>query len=315
MPINTLEYTTIFQEELDRQMVVESTSGWMEPNASAVKYNGGKEVKVPIMNMDGLGKYDKDNGFVQGAVSLEYKTMEMTQDRGRTFQLDAMDVNETNFVASAASVMGEFQRTKVVPEVDAYRYSKIARIAIDNGRVTAGYTAKATDILKTLRGDLYSIWDEIGEGHELVVSISTLIAKTLEESAEIQKILGVTEFAKGDIKLKVRTLDDVPLLRVPSARMFTAFDFFDGETAGQEKGGFKHKDDASEINWLITARRAPIAVSKTDTVRIFDPMTTQKANAWKLDYRKFHDLWILPNRVKGVWVNTKKAVTAATETE
>ncbi len=49
----------------------------------------------------------------------------MTQDRGRKFLLDAMDVNETNFVASAGTVMGEFQRLHVAPEVDAYRISKV----------------------------------------------------------------------------------------------------------------------------------------------------------------------------------------------
>ena len=50
----------------------------------------------------------------------------MTQDRGRSFNLDAMDVNESNFIATAGNVMGEFQRTKVVPEIDAYRISKLA---------------------------------------------------------------------------------------------------------------------------------------------------------------------------------------------
>lgn len=53
----------------------------------------------------------------------------MTQDRGRTFQLDAVDVDETNFALVAGNVMGEFQRTKVIPEIDAYRYSKIAELA------------------------------------------------------------------------------------------------------------------------------------------------------------------------------------------
>lgn len=63
----------------------------------------------------------RDEGYVQGAVTLEYETKRMTQDRGRKFQLDSMDVNETNFVATAAAVMGEFQRMYVVPEIDAYR--------------------------------------------------------------------------------------------------------------------------------------------------------------------------------------------------
>ena len=35
----------------------------------------------------------------------------------------------------------------------------------------------------------------------------------------------------------------------------------------------------------------------------FDPPTNQNANAWKIDYRKYHDLWIADNSMDGVFVN------------
>ena len=54
-------------------------------------------------------------------------------------------------------------------------------------------------------------------------------------------------------------------------------------------------------------RQAPIAVSKTDVTRIFDPMTNQNANAWKIDYRKYHDLWITDNGMEGVLVSVNSA--------
>ena len=114
MPINTLEFARITQTQLDKQVIAEATSGWMELNSSRVKYSGGNEVKIPKLSMDGLGNYDRDNGFVQGSVTLEWETKKLTQDRGRTFQLDSMDVDETAFVATAASVMSEFQRTRVM---------------------------------------------------------------------------------------------------------------------------------------------------------------------------------------------------------
>ena len=125
MPINTLEFARITQTELDRQVEVEATSGWMELNSSRVRYNGGNEVKIPILDMDGMGDYDRDNGFTQGSVNLKWQTRTLTQDRGRTFLLDAMDVDETAFVATASSVMSEFQRRQVIPEIDSYRYSSI----------------------------------------------------------------------------------------------------------------------------------------------------------------------------------------------
>ena len=72
----------------------------------------------------------------------------MTMDRGRKFLLDKMDVDETDFVASATTVMGEFQRTQVIPEVDAYRYSRIYALAKDKYGKT--YTPAASTILSTL---------------------------------------------------------------------------------------------------------------------------------------------------------------------
>lgn len=304
MPINTLEYAKLFQTTLDEQMVAMSTSGWMESNSGQVKYSGGNEVKIPKITMDGLGDYDRDKGFAQGSVSLTYGTYTMTQDRGRTFQLDAMDVDETNFVTSAATIMGEFQRTWVVPEIDAYRYSKIYAMAKAKGKVNgAGYTPEANTIFDALTADITAIEDIVGENEEIVITISALAAQKLDMADKIEKKLDVTDFAHGKVSRKVKSLDEKPIIRVPSARMKTAYIFNDGETSGQTGGGFTPATDAKQVNWIITVRRCPIAVSKTDKIRIFDPGTNQKADAWKLDYRKYHDLWIPDNKMDGVIVN------------
>ena len=168
MAINTLEYAKNFQQSLDKQMLVGATSGWMEANAQNVKYNGGDTVKMPEISIGGLAKYDRDNGFNQGAVTLKYADYKLTQDRGRTFQLDSMDVDESNFVSSAGNVMGEFQRTQVIPEVDAFRYSKIAALAKGASRETATFTPDKTNVLEKLD-------DEIG-----VIGHFVLIQRALE---------------------------------------------------------------------------------------------------------------------------------------
>ena len=305
---NTLEYTKIFQTELDKQMVVGATSGWMELNSNMVKYNGGNEVKIPQVVMDGMGDYDRDAGFVKGSVTLSYQTHTLTQDRGRTFSLDAMDVNETNFVASAGMVLGEFQRTKVIPEVDAYRYSKIASLAIAGDKASGGYTAATTDILEKLLTDIYAIYDIVGEGTPLVITMNMAIGSILDTADKVEKKMDVVNFGKGDIQLKVKGIDGIPILKVPSSRMKTAYVFNDGTTAGQEFGGFTADIAAKDINWIISARNSVIGVSKTDTPRIFDPMTNQAAHAWKIDYRKYHDLWVPTNKMDGIFVNIKQTL-------
>lgn len=304
MAINTLEMAKIFQQALDKQMLVGATSGWMESNAQNVKYNGGDTVRMPEISVGGLAKYDRDSGFNQGAVTLKYKDYKLTQDRGRTFHLDAMDVDESNFVASAGNVMGEFQRLQVIPEVDAFRYSKIAALAKGATHETAAFTPTKDNILEALDAEITKIQDIVGDAEPLVIMMSTPARTILNGAKDITKFLDTTAFKAGVIDTKVKTYNEIPIFSVPSARMKTAYVFNDGKTAGQEAGGFKADTTAKDINWIIIARRAPIAISKTDKTRIFAPDINQKADAWKLDYRKFHDLWIPSNKLAGVWVNT-----------
>lgn len=303
MAINTLEMAKIFQQSLDKQMGIEATSGWMESNAVNVKYNGGDTVRMPRISTTGMARYDRDEGFNRGSVTLSYDDYKLTQDRGRTFQLDSMDVDESNFIASAGTVMGEFQRLQVVPEVDAYRYSRIAALAKNAHRTTDGFTPSETNILAQLDKEITDLQDAIGEAEQLVILMATPIRTVLNNVKNIERHLDVTQFKAGAIDTKVKTYNEIPILSVPSLRMKTAYVFNDGKTTGQEAGGFKADTAAKAINWIIISRRAPIAISKTDKVRIFAPDVNQKADAWKLDYRKFHDIWIPTNKLAGVWAN------------
>jgi hypothetical protein len=305
--MNTFQYAQIFQQELDRQVVAKATTGWMEANAGLVIYNGGNTVKVPKITTDGLGNYDRANGFTSGASTLTYETFTMSQDRGRTFMLDRMDVDETNFVATASTIMGEFQRTQVIPEIDAYRYSKIASLAITKDAAVGGYTPIADDILSKLKADITSIQDVIGADVPLVITMSTATLGILENSKELVKQLNVGQF-NGNVSNQVKFVEECPIVEVPSARLKTAYIFNDGKTSGQTAGGFTPDASAKTINWIICAQNAPIAVSKTDNMRIFDPNVNQTADAWKLDYRKYHDLWIMDNKFTTIKVNIKEAL-------
>lgn len=303
---NTLHYAQLLQTTLDKQVVAQATSGWMELNSSMVKYNGGNEVKIPKLTMDALGDYDRTNGFVDGAVTLSWQTRELTQDRGRSFSIDRMDLDETAFVPTAATVMGEFQRTKVIPEIDAYRYSYVGSKSIAEGK-NREYDPSEADILKQLKADIYDIHDIAGE-IPLIITLSTKVLAMLDNSEELKKQLSVIDFVKGELKTKVRAIDINPIISAPSARMKTSYLFSDGKTAGQEGGGFKPAEDAKELNWIICPRQAVIGVSKTDKIRIFTPDENQKADAWKLDYRKYHDAWILDNQFDLIRTSTRKTV-------
>ena len=231
----------------------------------------------------------------------------MTQDRGRKFQLDSMDVDETNFVTTASSVMGEFQRTKVIPEIDAYRLSKIATEAINAnvaGMVQYGYTPGAanTSALRKVKEGIAAIRDLGYDGPLVIHATDSFI---LELELELANKISTVNFKKGGIITKVPAVDEVPIIPTPANRLVTAIKLNDGKTSGQEKGGFEKGATAKDINFEIMPLKTPVAISKQDKMRIFDPNTNQKADAWAMDYRRFHDLWILENKVNSIYVSIK----------
>lgn len=309
---NTIEYAEILQNSLDKKIVQDMVTGWMDANASRngqVKYTGGKEVKIPQLTVDGLGDYSRtaDNGYTKGDVKFEYKTYTMTQDRGRKFQIDAMDVDETNFVLTATTIMSEFQRTQVCPEIDAYRLSALATkaIAVENKEnVEYGYTVNNSTIINKIKKGI-KVLREKGFDGQLIIMCNYDTQLAIEE-ASLGKLASVT-FAKGGINTQVPSIDGCPIIPVTQNRLYTAITLQDGKTSGQTAGGYKKASTAKDVNFLIIPLEVPIGITKQDVMRIFDPLTNQAANAWSMDYRRYHDLWVLDSKKEGVFANIKDA--------
>mgnify|MGYP001367654348 FL=1 len=245
---------------------------------------------------------------ISSGVTLEYETRKMTQDRGRKFQLDPIDINENNFVTTAAAVMGEFQRMYVVPEIDAYRISKIATETIaakKAGMVSYGYTpgATGTSALRKIKEGIKAI-RELYNGPLVIHATPDMI---MELEMELSGKIISTTFSKGGIDTAVPSVDGGPIVSTPSNRMYTAITIYDGKTSGQEQGGYVKGTTAKDINFFICPRTTPIAVTKQDIMRIFDPTINQKLNAWQMDYRRFHDIWVLDNKLDSIYLSIKDA--------
>lgn len=302
---NTIQYATIFQNKLDELAIQEMLTSWMDGNAGQIIYTGGKEVKIPKLTVDGLADYGRQGnvGYVQGDVNFSYETMTMSQDRGRGFSIDANDVDETGFALTASSVMGEFQRTKVVPEIDAYRLSKVAAAALDANKKYS-YTPAKDTIIQEIKAGIKAI-REAGHNGDLVIH-ATYDVMLEVEMALLGKIQSAT-FSAGGIDTTCPVIDGCPIIVTPQNRMYSQIQLYDGKTQGQEAGGYAKAANANDMNFIIMQRTTPIAVTKQDVMRIFDPNTNQTANAWAMDYRRYHDLWVKDNAASSIYVNLKGA--------
>jgi len=277
------------------------TSGLDTPAALIKSTPVPNAVLVPKMVLQGLGDYDRNGGFTAGDVTLSWETHTFTQDRGRTFNVDAYDDEETLKVAFGM-LAGEFIRTKVIPEVDAYRLSVYASKA---GTAATPATLDAAGVVAAIDAGILALDDsEVGaEGRQFYCTPE--VYQLMKQNTTLQKRFDV-QSGNGTVDRRIELFDGMPVKKVPQTRMYKGITMYDGSTTGQEAGGYiKTVSTGKDINFMIIHPSAVVQLTKTALPRIFDPMTNQQANAWKFDYRLYHDAFVPDNKVKGIYLHNK----------
>ncbi len=302
MSLNLNNISVKMTDVLDKAVAEKPVTGFLADNTLRGKFVGAKTVMIPEMNVSGLGNYDRDTGFVSGTVSVSATPFTLAMDRGRSFQLDREDHDESGVADLAGQILGEFVRTQVVPEVDAYVLSKLAGYAVTKNQTVTG--TPATEALKMLQKSIAAAQNAIGYDEELVAFVDGTMWQALQSSSDLSRMLVTSDFRKGELNTRVNSYNGVAILPVPDSRMKTAYTFNDGTTEGQEDGGFVPTDSAKSIGLLLIPRRAASLIKKTEQVRCFDPAHNLQADAWKMDYRLYYDVVLKNSLAKGIYTYT-----------
>lgn len=246
------------------------------------------EMIIPKMSMDGLADYSRDGGYVAGDVTLNYETVGFNYDRGRAFTIDAMDDEETAGVAFGR-LASEFIRTKVAPEMDAFRFAAYA--AADGVSKESGNLATGEDVLAALVKAQSEMDDaEVPiDGRYLFISAPLynlmLNVDTTRSTAVLDSFAGVA--------------------RVPRSRFFTEIELLDGQTDDALAGGYKKGDGAEEINFLMVQKSSLLQYPKHTVNKIITPEQNQTSDAWKFFYRAYGVADVYENKKAGVYLHTK----------
>lgn len=278
---------TKFTKNLDKIIESESETAFLNMNGALLgEMNGVGEIKVPKMTVDGLANYDRTDGFVTGGVDIEWETRKLEFDRGREFVIDVMDDEEHEALVSA-NVMAEFERTKVIPEMDAIRFARLAE--------NAG-TSEAEDFedpTKALEAVL--LMEECMQDHGKELSSVTLCLtgrmKTLLRKSQPWRI-GQGEDPNGNFE----TFDDMHLKVISGERFYTAVDLLDGKSSDEATGGYRKSESGANINFMGLTSDAAEAIQRHKALRYFSPEVYQKSNAHCWQMRVFHDLIVLDNK-------------------
>jgi len=311
MPINSIAKTTTFTKELDKAFAQKAVTGFLLDNAFGAKFVGTKEVSIPDIDFVGLADYDRDEGFSRAKMTVARSVYELTQDRARSLQIDREDMDEAGIERLAGNILGEYVRTKVVPECDCYTLSKLFGISVTKNH-TAAFDASASAI-EQLIAQINNVQAIRGFDEELVAFIDPTMWNALMLGALNKGIIEIKDFKQGDINLQVRHLNGCALIPVAEARMKTKYNKVETVTEGENdptKGGLVQDTDgvtvgeditAKSVRCLVMPKKAASLVKKSEKLRVWTPDQNIDADAYKFDYRIYYDAFVKKSQADGIY--------------
>ena len=312
----SVNYATIFSPVIDQALVATLTSAPMQADAADIKYEGGSTIKLATITTSGLGNYDRATGYPTGAIDVDWVTYAFDKDRAIRLNIDKFDVDETNFVDTVANAVKVLREENTDPEIDAYRYAKVfSAVAGSSLAATpapmATYVPDKGDILTKLQDDMTAVQDTVGETSPLVCYMSRQAYGVLSKSSEMDKILQVLETNINGVMTKVKGLDSMPIIPVPSSRMRTAYTFNSGASS---TFGFAAATTAGKINWIIAPRGALKGVVKGDEVKVIEPAVNQSFSGWSIMFRLYHTLIVLSAKIPSMRISFQPGTSALSVT-
>ncbi|MCM1115612.1 MAG: hypothetical protein NC397_08970 [Clostridium sp.] len=291
---NEIDLAKIYVPLLDEAYKQASLTADLDASADLVREGfNANEIVIPKLDMDGLGDYSRNDGYVNGDATLVWQTVQCDYDRGRKFQVDDLDNIETGGVAFG-KLSGEFIRTKVVPELDAYRLSSYASV-----------------------DGITSVEAELSDGQKAVDAISAAMAKMDDDEVPAEgRLLYITPalrraISQLDTTKSREVLEDFSkIIKVPQSRFYTAIKRLDGKTAGETAGGYKKAANGKNLNFMIIHPSAVIQANKIVKPKILSPDVNPDADAWTFGYRIVSHAETYDNKLAGIYAHNAPAPSA-----
>ena len=286
---NNIQLAKIYTNLLDEVYQQNALTAVLESDASLARAGANaNEIVIPKISMDGLADYSRNSGYVNGDVNLTWETVKFNYERGRAFTVDDMDNEETQNLAFGR-LAGEFIRTKVVPELDAFRFAKYA--ATTGAGTATGTLATGADVIAALR----TATSAMDEAEVPIENRYLFITPTL---------YGLIQDMDNTKSREVLSRF-VEVIQVPQTRFYSAIELLDGKTGGEEKGGYKKADGGVELNFEIIHKPATLQFTKHAVPKIISPAQNQDADAWKYGYRNYGLCDTYENKAAGIYVHNR----------
>lgn len=261
------------------------------PNSDPFYY---KDYAAYAGNVDTNGR----DGFAIGGTSLTWEIFRLQYKRGRQFRIDYISDEETAKVIIGNAVE-EFNRVKVIPEVDASRFSLIA----DAASTSLG-NLKVEDLTddNTIIGDFNGAFEWLTE-HEVpeeqqVIFVNPAVMTYIRNSTELTKFITQGDYkSNAGIDFTVEKYAGRPIITVPSNRFFT--------NVLLTNNGYRAQATSKLINYMVVSTKAVVPVRKLEWSKVYGPEMSGLAgfHGYLINYLIYHGVVIPRNKIVGVFAS------------
>lgn len=256
------------------------------------------ELIIPKLSMQGLADYSRNGGYIDGDVTLTNESVRCNFDRGRMFTVDTLDNAETAGLAFGR-LAGEFIRTKVVPELDAFRFAAYAQTT-GISTVTGAALSTGAGVVEAIRAAINKMdEDEVPQEQRYLYITPTLLG--LVEDLDTTKSKKVLE---GFTKItKVPQSRFYTKIAQKSGKVITTGEGQSASTTDETAGGYAKASDGKNINFMVIHKPALIQYQKHTVPKVITPEQNQTADAWKFGYRTVGIADAYENKVAGIYLH------------
>ncbi|MEG1752535.1 MAG: hypothetical protein RR234_01345 [Christensenella sp.] len=245
------------------------------------------ELIIPKLTMQGLGEYNSNDGYTKGDITLMNETVKCNFDRSRSFSVDSLANQETANIAFG-SLAGEFIRTRVVPELDAFRFASYSGKSGISKIAAGAALADGAAVVAALRAATNKMdEDEVPFEDRHLFITPTLHGMVLDLDTNKSKEI-LTRFASVTL--------------VPQTRFYTAISQKTGKT-GEEAGGYTKATAAKNINFMIIHKAAVIQFEKHVEPKLIYARDNQTADAHNFGYRNVGIADAYENKLAGIYLH------------
>lgn len=307
----------------DKVYKTDSRAALLTQGMGLVKFSvdNARVVRVAKVSYGGLSDYNRNNvelgaepgiaptvdngnlvgkrGYQEAAASLVWETRELTQDRGAKYVIENFDDEETAGLAVGAATT-EINRTIVVPEVDAYCFSQIAKEVKKYG--LGNYIDAAIDAdapLAELNAAFKWMDDHQVPDTNRIAFVSTAYFNNLRSTKELYRRLDVEGSVDKKVSFKIVSYEGVDLVVVSPDRFNTEF-------TKSRQGGYFFPEGAKPIDFIVMDKGAAVHVVKYNKTKILTgeaALANTDMDATVLFVRIYHDVFVFDNKVAAIYVH------------